>query len=279
MTTMASGRSRSSAGMSTRTTKARNTAVLVAAATVMAAQMPWSPSAPIRVSRCQRPPGAVPCARWPCRARACVRTKRVSNPLSSMKISRAGSISAASACHVARAVTTSTRSCSHARSVFAYAPSPTSSARGAVEPSYGSTCDHRRAPPLARACGQQVGILGQRRVGALRHQRTQRLQPAPQWGRATPQRQRRPPPFVVRLASLRPDARLLPPETQRRNTDAELTSRLRATASGILAGQQSALAQVNRVGPRHVASAKLTQRSSAHVDPPKSREICSRQQP
>ena len=33
-------------------TKDRNTVVLVAAATVMAAQTPPSPSAPIRVSRC-----------------------------------------------------------------------------------------------------------------------------------------------------------------------------------------------------------------------------------
>jgi AraC-like DNA-binding protein len=55
MTTIAPGRSRS-AGTSASVTKARKTAALVAAA--MAAQIPSKASAPIRVSRCQCPPGA-----------------------------------------------------------------------------------------------------------------------------------------------------------------------------------------------------------------------------
>jgi hypothetical protein len=66
---MASGR-RHSAGTSTCSAKARNTAVLVAAGMLMLATMPpSSASAPMTVSRCQLPRGTLPVARRPRGAR------------------------------------------------------------------------------------------------------------------------------------------------------------------------------------------------------------------
>jgi len=69
ITTIASGRARK-AGISACSTKARNTAVVVAAAMLMLATTPSRPSAPITVNRSQRPPGTVPTARRPGEARA-----------------------------------------------------------------------------------------------------------------------------------------------------------------------------------------------------------------
>jgi hypothetical protein len=65
---MASGRLRS-AGASTCSTKAKNTAVLVAAAMLMVASTPSAASAPSTVSRLQRPHGTLPAARRPLAAR------------------------------------------------------------------------------------------------------------------------------------------------------------------------------------------------------------------
>jgi hypothetical protein len=59
---MAFGRQRK-AGTRTCSTKARNTAPLVAAAMLMLATTPSRPSAPITVSRSQCPPGTLPTAR------------------------------------------------------------------------------------------------------------------------------------------------------------------------------------------------------------------------
>src|SRR4051794_5357998 len=64
MTTSASGRSRS-AGIRTSSVTARKTAVPVAAATLRLATRPSSASAPITVSRSQRPHGTLPVARRP----------------------------------------------------------------------------------------------------------------------------------------------------------------------------------------------------------------------
>jgi hypothetical protein len=79
MTTIASGRSRS-AGARTRSANARNTAVIVAAATLVHPGPPSSASAPMTVSPSQRPWGSVPSVRYPRAARPWGRAIRVSIP-------------------------------------------------------------------------------------------------------------------------------------------------------------------------------------------------------
>src|SRR3712207_1838214 len=99
---------------------APKTAASVAAATVISATIPPRPKAAIRVTR-RRFQGAWPLARSPRGARAWVRVRRVSRPLSSRKTSRSGAIPASAGCHAARAAATSGRSCSVARSDFSCA--------------------------------------------------------------------------------------------------------------------------------------------------------------
>src|SRR5689334_14763927 len=79
MTTTAPGRARS-AGIGTPSTKARKTAVPVAAATVTTATRPVRARAPGMVRRRQFPPGTRPVARRPRGARAWERVRLVSKP-------------------------------------------------------------------------------------------------------------------------------------------------------------------------------------------------------
>ncbi len=114
--------------------------------------------------------------------------------------------------------------------------------------------EHGRAAPLAGARGQHVGVLRQGRVIALRRERRERLQLAAERGPASPHRPRRPPPLVPRL---------LEPEAQGRDADTEAPRDLGAAAAVALAGQQGALAQIGRVGPRHGSLRKAHRTPSA----------------
>jgi hypothetical protein len=98
--------------------------------------------------------------------------------------------------------------------------------------------DHRRAAlRLARALGQQVGVLGQGRVAVLGSEFGQRFELAAEWGGTSLHRPRRAPPLV---------ARLLAPQVQCGDADPEAACDFGATVAVTLACQQCASAQVGR---------------------------------
>ena len=240
--TMAFGRS-CSAGASTCSTKALNTAVLVAAAMLMQATTPSRVKAPSTVSRFQCPQGTLPRARLPRAARACVRVSRVSIPLSSRKTRRLGSSAASSARHAARSPTRSGRSCSSARRVFC-APGQAGGAPGTgssrspaprcAQPAARRTppASARSPPPQGRAARPETCYP----AGA-------RGRPAPAW----------PSPPV--------DPGLLLPAVERRLTHAKQSRNPRPGHPAALARTQRPLAQVRRVGSWHAPAshAKPTQ--------------------
>ena len=233
ITTMAFGRS-CSAGASTCSTKALNTALLVApppppAAMLMQATTPSRVKAPSTVSRFQCPQGTLPRARLPLAARACVRVSRVSIPLSSRKTRRLGSSAASSARHAARSPTRSGRSCSSARRVFCAPghrawPDPPEDVGRADRP-VERPAQGRAAHPHPGALSQPPGVRRQRQRVRLRHkgaQLVQRLAIQPGRG-ATPRRLGLPPPV---------DPGLLLPAVERRLTHAKQSRNPRAGSPG-----------------------------------------------